>query len=427
MFNCFHRRAGLRAARSLQVGAALLFLTASPQALAQALGLHQILERAAQADPGMAVVAAQVEAAEAGVRQAGVRPNDVIALDAENFVGTGPYGPANMSESTVWYERTWERASKRDARIGAARSDLGVVAQRGRLRALDFLEKVEEAWVEAVAAEAAIAVAEEHLRVTRAVEREVARRVGAALDPLFAAQRARTDLAQAEIALDQAVQTARMTRERLARYWGGDGDFTLDTAPFDVLGTPVTAKEDSPDLALLMAERDAAEARARLEDTKGVADPTLKAGVRHLAQTNDVALVLGAAIPLGTRRANRANVERARAEQDAAEAELAVSRIEREREIAGLVATRRAIASEMARIDREVLPSARRSVSLVQDGLRRGGLAFTYLEAANARAVVVQSRTRRIDLLRRYHLAGARLDRLTGRHLDLLSRAENRR
>jgi cobalt-zinc-cadmium efflux system outer membrane protein len=426
MFNCFSGRAGLHAARSLQVGAALLFLMASPQALAQTLGLHQILQRAAQADPSMAVAAAQVEAAEAGVRQAGVKPNDVIALDAENFVGTGPYGPANMSETTMWYERTWERASKRDARISAARSDLGVVTQRGRLRALDFLEKVEEAWVEALAAEAAIAVAEEHLRVTRAVEREIARRVGAALDPLFAIQRARTDLAQAEIALDQAVQTARMTRERLARYWGGAGDFTLDAASFEVLGAPVVAKEDSPDLALLMAERDAAEARARMEDSKGVADPTLKAGVRHLAQTNDVAFVLGAAIPLGTRKANRANVERARAEQGAAEAELAVSRIEREREIAGLVATRRAIASEVERIDREVLPSARRSVSLVQDGLRRGGLAFTYLEAANARAVVIQARTRRIDLLRRYHLAGARLHRLAGRHLYLVSSAENR-
>jgi cobalt-zinc-cadmium efflux system outer membrane protein len=39
---------------------------------------------------------------------------------------------------------------------------------------------------------------------------------------------------------------------------------------------------------------------------------------------------------------------------------------------------------------------------------------------------VVDVRSRRVDLLRRFHLAGARLDRLTGRHAPLLSSAEIR-
>ncbi|MFT3964753.1 MAG: TolC family protein [Sphingobium sp.] len=426
MFPCLVWRAGLHAARSLRIGAVLFTLTVSPQAIAQTLNLHEVMQRAAQADPTTAATAARIEAAQAGVRQAGVRPLDSITLDAENFAGTGNYGPPNMAESTAWYERTWERASKRHARIDAARSELGVVAQRGRLRTLDMLERVEQAWVEALAAQAAIAVADEHLRVTREVEGEVGRRVSAALDPLFTVQRARTDVAQARIARDQAVQAARIARDRLALYWGGTGDFALDSAPFEVLGGAGAATGDSPDLELLTAERDAAGARVRMEESKNVADPTVKAAVRHLAQTNDVALVVGASIPLGTRKANRANVERAMAEQSAAEAELTVSRIERDREIAGLVAVRSAIASEVERIERDVLPSARRSVSLVQDGLRRGGLAFTYLEASNARTVVTQARQRRVDLLRRYHLAGARIDRLTGRYAYLLSSAENR-
>ena len=36
------------------------------------------------------------------------------------------------------------------------------------------------------------------------------------------------------------------------------------------------------------------------------------------------------------------------------------------------------------------------------------------------------ARSRRVELLRSFHLAGARLDRLTGRHASLLSNAENR-
>ncbi|HEX7872458.1 MAG TPA: TolC family protein [Sphingobium sp.] len=427
MFQCLFGRAGAHATYSLRAGAALILLSTAGQASAGTLTLQDVLQRAAQADPSVAATAARVEAAQAGVRQAGVRPLDAIAFDAENFAGTGAYTPANMAETTAWYERTWERASKRDARIDAARSDLGVAAQRGRVRTLDLLEKVQGLWVEALAAEAAIAVADEHLRVTREVEGEVARRVSAALDPQFAVQRARTDVAQARIAKDQAEQAASILRQRLALYWGESVDFTLDTAPFEVVGdASVAGVQTSPDLDLLAAERAAAGAKLRVEESRNVADPIVKAGVRHLAQTNDVALVVGASIPLGTRKANRANVERAMAEQGAAEAELAVTRIEREREIAGLTATRVALASEVARIDREVLPGARRSVAMVQDGLRRGGLAFTYLEVSNARAVVTQARQRRIDLLRRYHLAGARIDRLTGRYASLLSSAENR-
>src|SRR3546814_14121763 len=71
-------------------------------------------------------------------------------------------------------------------------------------------------WVEVRAAEAAVPVAEERLAVAERLEREVARRVGRALDPLFADERARTAVAQARIARDQAAETARIARASLA-------------------------------------------------------------------------------------------------------------------------------------------------------------------------------------------------------------------
>src|SRR3546814_1658990 len=94
--------------------------------------------------------------------------------------------------------------------------------------------------------------------------------------------------------------------------------------------------------------------------------------------------LVGGSIPLGGRQANRGNVERAQAERLAAEAELAVARVERKREINRLVAQRAALVTEIGRIDREVLPSAERAVVLVRDGFNRGGTAFTFLEVAQA-------------------------------------------
>src|SRR3546814_10373272 len=142
--------------------------------------------------------------------------------------------------------------------------------------------------------------------------------------------------------------------------------------------------EDIVDLGLLEAERQAAEARIKLAEANSVTDPTVRAGVRHFGQGNEVALVVGGSIPLGGRQANRGNVERAQAERLAAEAELAVARVERKREIDRLVAQRAALVTEIGRIDREVLPSAERAVVLVRDGFNRGGTAFTFLEVAQA-------------------------------------------
>lgn len=411
---------------ALAIGSALSLLFASQTVAAQDLTLADALSRVARGDPSIAVGVAQQQAAEASIRQADIRPRDVIGVDVEDFAGTGPYSPIDRSQTTAWYERTWERGGKREARVGSARSELEVAQQRGRLRMLDVLGQVQAAWVDLLAAEAAIPVADERLAVAQRLEREVARRVERALDPLFAGERARTAVAQARITRDQAVENARIARASLAAWWGGGPDFRIDASAFFQVADMVPVGEDIVDLGLLDAERQAAEARIKLAEANSITDPTVRAGVRHFGQGNEVALVVGGSIPLGGRQANRGNVERAQAERLAAEAELAVARVERKREINRLVAQRAALVTEIGRIDREVLPSAERAVLLVRDGFSRGGTAFTFLEVAQAQQAVIDARTRRFELLRRYHLDGVRLDRLTGRHASLIASAENR-
>jgi cobalt-zinc-cadmium efflux system outer membrane protein len=426
MFTILVARRSARFRRALAIGATLAALSMPSSGAAQSLSLSEALSRVATGDPSVTANAARLRAADADIAQADIRPRDTIGVDVEDLAGTGPYSPIERSQTTAWYERRLERGGKREARIGAARSELGIVSTRNRLRMLDVLAQVQATWVEALAAEAAIPVAEQRLASAQRVEAETGRRVARALDPLFAAERARTAAAQARIALDQARENARIARASLAAYWGGTAEYSLDTAPFSLAEATAAPAEDSPDLALLAAERDAAGARVRLTETGNAGDPTARLGVRHFGQGNDVALVVGGSISLGNRAANRGNVARANAEAQAAEAEIAVARLQIRREIDRLAAERATIAGEVVRIEREVLPSAERAVALVRDGFARGGTAFTFLEANQAQQAVIDARSRRIELLRRFHLAGARLDRLTGRHASLLASAEIR-
>lgn len=424
-----HHRArfGAHAARrALLCGSALLAAFALP-AQAQYLNLDEALSRVATGDPAITANAARIEAADAAILQADVRPRDVVGVDFEDFAGTGLYSPLNRSQTTGWYERTWERGGKREARIGAARADVEVVERQNHIRLLDRLARVQAAWVEALAAEAAIPVAEGRLADLKRVELDVVRRVTGALDPWFAAERARTNVVQAEIAVDQARESARIARANLAAWWGGTGDFKLDPAAFQSVAIVVPPRGESADVAMLAAERAAAEAKVKLAETGNVADPSGRVGLRHFGEGNDFAVMVGGSIPLGTKGVNRGNVLRAEAEQRAIEADIAVARVEIEREIDKILADRKLVASEIARIDAEVVPSASRAVRLIQDGLARGGTAFTFLEFAQAQAALGEARSRRVELLRRFHLLGVRLDRLTGRHAPLLAKMETNR
>lgn len=399
-------------------------------AVAAPISLGDALARAAGQDLSRPGAAARVDAAEAATRQAGVRPNPSVGLDIENFAGSGDRQLLESTETTVYYQQTLERGAKRDARVGAARAEVTVARLRGQVRALDLLANVQALWVEAAAADAAVDVARERLDLAERLQRETARRVSAARDPLFAGERARTGVAQAQIALDQTQMAAANARAALAAYLGL-AEVEVDVSALALADGPSAAVPPASalrtaDLAVLEAERDAALSRIQVEETRARQDPTIRAGLRHFQQGGDVAFVVGGSIPLGRNDTNRGNIERARAERLAIEADLALARTERDREIARLAARRAATASEVRRIDAEVLPSARRAVDLVRDGFNRGGEAFTVLEVTEAQRAVIDAQARRLDLLKSYALDGARLDRLAARHTPLIASAETR-
>lgn len=424
---------GANRARRVRVGLAVTALATTlayaPLAAAQPLDLATALARAAAHDLTRPASEARVQAAEAGARQAAVGPRPSVGLDVETFGGTGERTWLDQTETTLYYQQTLERGGKREARTGAARAEIAVARLQGQVRALDALAVTQTLWVDAAAAEAGIALAEERLALAERLARETRRRVDAARDPLFAAERARTAVVQARIARDQARDTANTARAALADRIGGATDIEIDLNAFERAAPALGLLPSSPqtaDVRLLEARRDAAQARMRVEESQVTQDPTLRAGVRHFRDGGDVAFVVGGSIPLGRADSYRGDIDRARAERLAAEADIAAAVADRDREIARLLARRAASETEVGRIDVEVLPVALRAVDLVRDGYKRGGGAFTYTEVAEAQRVVIEARARRIELLRSIHMDAARLDRLTTRHALLIANAETR-
>ena len=397
----------------------------APHAAAQPLTLRQALTLARDSDVGLAASEARIDAASGALRQAGASPNPSIGVDVENFPRSNFNVPFERTEATIYYQRTLERGDKREARTNVARADLEVVRLRRIVRGLDLFQNVETAWNEAVAAEAAVLIAEQQLAVLQEFQTEVRRRVEAARDPLFAGARVDTQVIQAEIALDQARLVAGNARRALAAYWSNPTDQPLDAAEFENTdpGLPELPAQ-SVDLALLEAMRETADAQVTLERSRAVPDLTLRGGVRYIEQGRDLALVVGGSIPLGIYDTNRGNIERAEAERLAADREIAAARLARVRDTVRLQARIEANAAEAIRIEAEVLPKAEETVALVRDGFNRGG--FSYLDVIDAQRALIDARVRRVEALKAFHTDRAALNRLAAAHADLISNEETR-
>lgn len=393
---------------------------AATQTSAPALSLREALVRASGADPAIVAANARAQAAEASVRQADVRPNPTLGLEVENFPAIGGGDLFERSETTLSYEQRIERGGDRPARVSLARAEGALVAATARVRRLDRLEQVQGTWAETLAAEAEVEIARERLNLAEQFQTEVQRRVDMARDPLFAGARAEAELAQAQIDFDQAEIAARVAKISLAKFWDGMTDFSLGGTVFEDTGAARIAAEGTAqaDLDIFLAQRDIATASVAVEQARRTSDATVRVGVRHFGDGNDLGLVVGGSIPLGRYDQNAGAIDRARAEGLAAEGDLSAARIEREREIARLQVQLSARASEARRIAEETLPQAERAVTLVRAGFNRGG--FTYNDVISAQTALLETRARRVAVLKQFHIDRARLDRLTGAHGDLI-------
>jgi cobalt-zinc-cadmium efflux system outer membrane protein len=406
--------------------ATALALAAPVSTYAQPLGLSEALSRAAKADPARPALRSRLNAAEAGVRQASVRPNPVVGVEVEDLTGTGSYSLVDRAQATVYYQQSHERGGKRAARAALARSDIAQVRLRDDVRVLDLLHDVELAWIEAVAAEAEARLAADRLKLAERAQAEVSRRVRAARDPLFAGARADAQVAEARIALAETQARAANARRALAAFWGG-AEVEVDPATLEdvAVADQVAGPPSATDLALLEAQRGVAAAKVRVEESKAIQDPTWRAGLRYLNDGGDVAAIVGGSIPLGRYDTNRGAIDQARAAQTAADLDLIGAKAVFERKIAAVQASLAQKAGEARRIETEIVPANARTVDLVRDGFNRGG--FSYLDVIEAQKALIDARARRLAVLKSFQIDRAQLDRLTGAYASLLPASETSR
>jgi len=312
---------------------------------------------------------------------------------------------------------------KRVATLGSKLAGWDYEAKR-----LDVLTNVAHAFVEVLAAQNRLALAEELVQLSDQVLNTVTQRVDAGKDSPVEKTKAQVALASANIEQEQARQRLASAHKRLAATWGsvspaferavGRLDATLPI-PSETELTNLLAQ--NPDLARWAVEVERRRAALKLEKAKAVPDITLSGGMQRFNETDENAMVFGLAIPVplfnqnqGRIREAKYNLAKAQKLRRAVETSLYTT----------LADAYQALASasiESTGLKNEVLPGAQSAFDATKQGYREG--KFDYLMVLDAQRTFFYARARYIESLAAYHKAKANVERLIGQDINSI---ENR-
>lgn len=386
------------------------------------LTLQEAQRLALDRNPVLAAASWEVQARESAALQAGLRANPELMLEMENFSGTGDLAGFRNAETTVGVGQLFELGGKRAKRrhLTSLARDLAEW-DRETLR-LDVFAEATRSFVTVLAAQQAVELQLELVRVAEESLESVARQIKAgAVSPVEEA-RARVALAATRLDLEDARRELAAARLSLAATWGSvspsfesaEGELAPPQAPppFEVLAGRVSA---NPDLARWNVEMEERRAAVALAASERIPDLTAAGGLRRFHGGDASALTLGVGIPLPLVNRNQGGIREARQRLAQADFERRAAEVSARTLLGityeGLLRTYR----ETTTLRDELLPEAERAYAMTSESYRRG--LIRYLEVLDAQRTLFELRGREIAALADYHRTVAELERLVGEPL----------
>lgn len=382
------------------------------------LTLPAAIDRVLAKHPLIAAGESSLAATRVEAREAARLFNPELSLSLDNLMGSGAYTGTDAVETTLAISQTLGIAQRR-ARAGVADTHSAVAHDQHAMQRLDLAARTAQAFVEVVAAQERVALAEKSATLTGTTRETLDARAAAARATLAERNRARMADEQARLAVTARQRELAAARAMLAALWGArEADFTrADADLFQLPSIPDTdalrrALADSPQMNATQSEQRLRDAEVRAARAQARQPLTLSAGIRDFADTGDNAFVLGASMPLALFDRNRGGIARAEANRNLAQANAESTRIDLERRVLRLHGDLMQAGEESGALRERLLPLAREALEQTRYGFDRG--RFSYLELATAQHDLIATELAALDAAARYHSLLAELEALTG-------------
>lgn len=377
------------------------------------LSLRDALVAALMGSPNLAAIGYEVRAREAEILQAGFNPNPIVAVEWENFGGSGEL------ETTLALSQLVELGGKRTKRMRIAQFESAIAGWDYEIRRIDVLTKTATDYIGLLASKRRHRIATEILELAKSIFNVVGERVEAGKISPIEQSKSRVELAKAELGSEQARRAVEAARIRLAANWGSTTPkFTHLSGNLDLVDSIPQLHEllervqQNPDLARWSAQVALRQAEVELALAQRAGDITVTGGVRYFDDGNDSAFVAGISIPLSIFDGNQGNIHAARFRT------MKENRLKN----AAQVQVRTAVVAAFQRLDTsfvsvsitkdQILPSAEISFEAAEVAFRQGKIGA--LSLLDTERTLFDARRQLTNSLTSYHLAVIACERLIG-------------
>lgn len=369
-------------------------------------------------NPALVAFGYELAAQRGRITQAGLKPNPELALAIEDAAGTGEFQSLDNSETTFAIGWILE-GSQRQARVNTAQAANAKLILERDLKRLDALTSTARWYAKAMALQAMATQADDALKIANDTLLYVERRIAAGKSPNVELARAKVELAQRKLTREDISHEQAIAYKQLAAHWGEqDFGFTHLTANITMIPTILSYEELEKKLKqhpryeyLLTHER---WQQSQIELARSQSKPVwrLSLGIKHLAATDDQALVAGVSVPLAVFDRQQGRVTEARALA-------ALSRAEREVELINLSAAVFSLHQELNHsihklqtYSEDIIPALEKALNETKTAYESGG--YSYQEWVAVQRELINAQDEYLNTALAAHLQSIEIERLTG-------------
>ncbi|WP_445494897.1 TolC family protein [Pseudomonas sp. 8(2025)] len=406
-------RISARAARTCVLTLLLALASQSASAVEQPLlSLDSALARAFANNPELAAARWEIDIAQGARQQAGLIPNPVLSVDAEDT-------RRDSRTSSVKLSQALELGGKRGARIDVASRGQELAALELERRRNQLRADVLDAYYTALRAQERTQLAGRSLALAERGVAVAQGRVNAGKASPVEATRAQVQLAEVRLELNRGQMEQDNAYRRLAMVTGAaTSDFAgVQEQPRALAALPAPAQllgrlPETTELRLAEQEVVQREASLGLEKAQRIPDLDVSVGSQYDASARERVNLVGLSMPLPLFNRNQGNVLSAARRADQARDLRNATELRLRTETRQALEQWNTARGEVQSFNQTILPAAQRAVDSATQGFEMG--KFSFLDVLDAQRTLIGARTQYLAAVAQTTDAWVRIERIYG-------------
>lgn len=312
-------------------------------------------------------------------QMAAFSPPTELALEVENFAGSGSFSNTDSAETTLALSSVIELGGKARSRTALIDAKSDRLKYERQAATLDVLGALTTLYIRCLSTKEGIQLAEEGVVLAKQMISTVEQRVSKGAAPEAELLRARAALAGSNLRLEALRRKFSAQKVSLASYWGQtkpnfaelEGSLSeFDSS--DSFASLYRRAQGSPSIAIFASEARLKDAEVELARAQSRVDIGWQLGIRQFEEANDTALVAGVSIPLFASKRNRPAVAAARAERNAVEYQQTDALLKLHGRLFNAFSQREANIYAVEEIRTNVLPVLQQGLHLTKEAYENG-------------------------------------------------------